>query len=268
MTFELQRLVADVCLGRVSVERATPDHALTELYSFEAEDGDGLANTVARLSIYRKLVRHNIASVVDAIVPRTRTLADRVSCGTFDAYVDRFLAEVGPRTPHLRDVPSEFVAWATKVWKQDSAMPAWLGDFARFEVADFAVGVAEGRVPSEEELGEVDAALPLAFREPARVLRFDWAVHELHDDAPGDPPHRAVALALYRDEEHATRTLELTPLAAAFMEYSLGGLPLGPAMASACASLGVSCDRAIVEGIAGLLSDFAQRGLLLGSRRL
>lgn len=54
---------------------------------------------------------------------------------------------------------------------------------------------------------------PLLFAESVRLVHYAWAVHELPDDAVGLPARRDVHLLAYRDDTHAVRWLELTPLA-------------------------------------------------------
>jgi hypothetical protein len=96
-----------------------------------------------------------------------------------------------------------------------------------------------------------------------KLMRYQWAVHELPEDANavGDPENRDVALVGYRDENHAVRWLELTPLAAAILERLAAGDSLGVGIARACAAQGASADLAHV---AKLLTDFGDRRILLG----
>jgi len=70
-----------------------------------------------------------------------------------------------------------------------------------------------------------------------------------------------VALLGYRDEEHAVRWLELTPLAAAIVERLAAGDPIGASIERACTELGASAD---LTEVARLLADLGARGILLG----
>jgi hypothetical protein len=83
------------------------------------------------------------------------------------------------------------------------------------------------------------------------------------DEAPSsDAEARPVSILIYRDPEHRSRFLELTPLAAAILERLFAGETLGQALTNACASL----DEEVLAGTARLLADLGERGVLLGAR--
>jgi hypothetical protein len=98
------------------------------------------------------------------------------------------------------------------------------------------------------------------------LLRYAWAVHELSaDPSTVDlPVQRDVCLAAYRDVNDAVRWLELSPLAAAIVERLASGEALGHAVLRACESYAVAPGSAL-EGIAALLADLGERGVLLGA---
>jgi hypothetical protein len=200
------------------------------------------------------------------MLPRTRARVDAAVPGGFERTVAAFLETEGPRTPHLRDVPSELLAFAVPRWRSDARLPAWIADYAELELIDFVIGVAPRPAPPPQ-LGDVSADLPLVFADPRKLVRLAWAVHEQPaDDLRAAPPERAVTLLVYRDAEHRTRYLELTPLAAAILERLFAGDALGPAMVSACRTEGHALDEAVLGGAARLLADLGERGVLLGAR--
>ena len=210
------------------------------------EEAD-LAALPPRVAVYRRLVRNTLHGVAHKLLPRTR---ERMG-DAFDRDLARFLAERGPRTHYLRDVPAEFVAWAAPRWTDPS-----LVDLARHEIASFAIAtlpyVAE---PPAEEVA-LDRGLLLSSL--ARIERFGHAVHE-------EPPTaREVALLYYRDRDHELRTLELTPLAAALLLRAEA--PLKDAIAAACEETGVAMNDETLASIARLLADLGERGVLLGAR--
>ena len=204
-----------------------------------------------RVAIYRRLVRNTLRDVVVKLVPRTREhLGD-----DFDRDFDRFLAERGPRTHYLRDVPQELVSFAMPRWAERRDKP-WLADLARHEIASFALSTLPWVAELRAEDVSLDKALLLSSL--VRIERFDFAVHE---EPPGE---RAVALLYYRDSEHALRTLELSPLAAALLLRA--ELPLRDAIAAACAETGEPMNDETLASIARLLADLGERGVLLGAR--
>jgi hypothetical protein len=222
------------------------------------EDIEAMLAAPRRLGLYRKLVRHNIVGVIEAMLPRTRERMDRVVPGSFVQSIDAFLEHDGPRTAHLRDVPSEFLAFAVPRWKKDDRLPRWLADYAELELVDFVIGVAPRPAPAPP-LADVSADLPLVFGDPRRLVRLAWSVHEEKIE------ERAVTILVYRDAEHRTRFLELTHLAGLILERLFAGDALGPAMISSCHTMGCALDDAVLAGAAHLLADLGERGVLLGA---
>jgi uncharacterized protein len=229
---ELQRAIRDACFAETPELGALPP----------------------RIAIYRRLVRNTLEGVVFKLLPRTREHMGEA----FDASFARFLEEHAPRTHYLRDVPLEFVRWATDRWRDEGA-PAWLVDLARHEVTSFAVST----VPHVEEprAEEVSIERALLFSSLVRIERYAHAIHE--DAVP--PPARVVALLYFRNDAHELDTLELSPLAAALLERA-DRVPLREAIATACAETGVPMNDETLASIARLLADLGARGILLGAR--
>jgi hypothetical protein len=98
-----------------------------------------------------------------------------------------------------------------------------------------------------------------------RIERYAWAVHELplEGEAIAPPARRDTHLLAYRDESHAVRWLELTPLAAAVVARLADGEALGAAVEAACADH-QTAPAAVLPDVAKLLADLGARGVLLG----
>lgn len=262
----LHALIADACFGKDAPREMADLGAYLARHGVAAEDAEALLAAPRRLALYRKLVRHNVVDVSRTMLERTRARMDAIAPGAFDATVDAFLDERGPRTPHLRDVPAEVLAFAAPRWRDDARLPAWLVDHATLELLEFTVGVAP-RPAAPPPLADVTADRPLVFAEPKTLTRLAWAVHEIAGDDPAPaPPARDVVLLVYRDAEHATRFLELTPLAGAILERLFAGAPLAAALTDACKLHGAAVDEAVLGGAARLLADLGTRGVLLGAR--
>ncbi|HSO39582.1 MAG TPA: hypothetical protein VLT33_43950 [Labilithrix sp.] len=86
------------------------------------------------------------------------------------------------------------------------------------------------------------------------------------DELAAIPEQRAASLLVYRDAEHKTRFLDLSPLAAEILERLFAGTALAAAMTEACAASGQPLDNAVLAGAATLLADLGERGVLLGAR--
>lgn len=241
-------------------------------HDIAAEDAAALLAAPRRLGLYRRLVRHNVTSVIETMLERTRARLEARVPGELDRTIAAFLDEVGPRTSHMRDVPSEFLAFAAPRWasmiEAKAALPRWIVDYAELELVDFTIGVAPRPLPPPP-LAEVTADRPMVFADPRRLLRLGWAAHLVaNDDVDAEPEERAVALLVYRDPEHRSRFLELTPLAATILERLFAGDALGPAMVAACQIEAYPLDDSVLAGAAHLLADLGERGVLLGAREV
>ncbi|MFO0763077.1 MAG: putative DNA-binding domain-containing protein [Byssovorax sp.] len=244
--------------ARLAVDRAA---FLAEGGAAPADRAHLAAAPDRRLLLYRKLVRGGLTRAIAIELPRTAArMGER-----FEAWIERFIEEEGPRSHYLRDVAFELLAWAAPRWADDPSVPGYLGDLARHELSGFDVAAApeDPRGPSGEDL-DLDRAV--RFDRAARLHRYDHAVHLLLADldARDEPPREPTALLAYRDAEHEVRYLALTPLAAAIVERLLGGATLRDGVMGGAAALGQPLDGAVLAGTAALLDDLRQRGVVLG----
>jgi hypothetical protein len=262
----LQRAVAAACLGLDAGDGIGGDlRGWLEGHGVATDDVEAILAAPRRLGVYRSLVRNGLSGVVLRMLPRTRARMNAACAGQFDADLAAFLEEPGPRTHYLRDVPTEYLAWADPRWRADEHVPAYLPDLASHELAAFAVAASAPALPVQP--GEVSLDRPVAFLDSMRLLHHAWAVHELpeSEDDTREPPRREVHLLAYRDADHAVRWLELTPLAAAIVARLAGGDALGSAVASACATAHAEAASVRLD-VAKLLADLGERGVLLGAR--
>ncbi|MEB2313132.1 MAG: putative DNA-binding domain-containing protein [Sorangiineae bacterium] len=265
MQAALERVLAELTLGP-ELELGDPKAVADFLGRCGAAGVDAEALTdggLARLMIYRRLVRANLWSALEQAIPRTMARLGPV----FEEYFARFLAERAPRTRYLRDVTRELLEWCAPAWREDARVPAWALDLARHESVQIEIGAmpAAPPAPAREELALERRAV---FIEASRVVRYDHAVHELLDDDEDRtvPARRPTALFVYRSAAHEVRYLELTPLAAELLErLRERRLPLGEALGEACQAAGHPLDDAVLEGTARVLADLAERGALRGS---
>lgn len=267
----LQAAFAKACFGREATFEADLG-AFLRSQGVDEDDAKALLASPRRLGLYRRLIRHNVVGVTETMLERTKAHLDRLAPGAFGRTIDGFLDERGPSTHHLRDVPTEFLSFAAPRWADDPTVPPWIVDYAELELVDFTIAVAPRPLPPPP-LADVAADRPLVFAEPKKLVRLGWAVHEVasapgtaSESAPPSPDKRAVTLLVYRDTEHRTRFLELTPLAAAILERLVAGDALGPAMTNACATEGHPLTNDVLAGAARLLADLGERGVLLGAR--
>ena len=262
----LHAMIADACFGDSEAALNGDLAAYLEKHGVAPEDAEAILASPRRLGLYRQLVRHNVVHVIGVMLERTRARLDVYAPGELERSMAGFLAEQGPRTPHLRDVPSEFLAWAAPRWRSDARIPAWLADYAELELVDFTMGVAPRPAPPPP-LADVTAERALVFGDPRVIIHLEWAVHLLPaEGARAVPEKRPVDLLVYRDAQHCTRYLDLSPLAAVILARLFEGLPLAQALTVACTSSGHALDDTVLAGAARLLADLGERGVLLGAR--
>ncbi len=260
-------MIATACLGTTSdAELARDLRAFLEKSGMGAQDIEAILSAPPRLALYRRLIRNNLTGVTEKMLARTRARLNARG-GAFDTSFDAYLAECGPRTHYLRDVPREFLAWVEPRWRADRDVPAWAIDLAKHELVEFEIAAARER---DETPDVTDVALDraLVLTEPLRLMRYSFAVHELSadEDDRAEPAARATTLLVHRDTAHAVRFLDLTPLAAAIVARLLDGATLGDAVSGACKDVGTVTSDVVVADVARLLADLGERGILLGGR--
>lgn len=251
----------DACF---SADEAAPRdlEGLARRHGIASGDLKALARAPARLPLYRKLVRGNVTGVASAILERGVAHLERAKKGAFDAAVDAYLARGGPRTRHLRDVPVELLADLIAEVERSEAVPSYVADLLRLDALEFVVGALPDE-PAPAAI-DVDAARPLVFRGPFRRLVVDHAVHTLTVE-PGLPATETTRLFVHRDVHHRVGVLVLTPFADALVARLVEGVALGLAIQEASAALGVPVSEGLLGEVARWLSDFGERGILLGS---
>jgi hypothetical protein len=266
-TERMHAMFAKACFGHEADKAFDADLAgFLANHGVSGEDAAALLAAPRRLGLYRRLVRHNVTGVIDTMLEHTRARLEARFPGELERTVSAFLDEVGPRTPHMRDVPAEFLAYAAPRWRADPRLPRWIADYAELELVDFTIGVAPRPLPPPP-LADVAVDRPLVFGDPKRLIHLAWAVHEVpREQLDAEPTERPVTILVYRDAEHRSRFLELTPLAAAILERLFAGDALGPAMVAACAKEAHPLDDSVLGGAARLLADLGERGVLLGAR--
>lgn len=216
-----------------------------------------------RLLVYRRLVLNRFVDVVETTVPRTQA---RRGLEAFHADVSRFLDEDASKSQYLRDIALEFAQWAERRWPENESIPAYLPYLARHEILSFEMAA----LPNDDRPvaeGELDLERPVRMQASSRVVRYPYAVHELPTDPDdvSEPERRDTALLAYRDREHKVRYLDLGPASAEILEALIHRRePLREAISAGAAAAEVSMDDAYLGGVATLLADLADRGVLLG----
>ncbi len=234
--------------------RATPDPAAAAALSAMGD---------ARIGVYRSLVRGSIHGLFAKLLPRTLARLE----GAGAVWIDRWLAEEGPRSRILRELIDEWVAWIGPRWRADPSVADYLVDLARHEAVEMATGAAPPPAPSADMSPAFALDASLVCDPSARIARYDHAIHRLPEalDDRSSAPAEPTALLVYRDPEHSVRFLHLSPLAAAISERLLAGVTVKEALFRGTQALEIELDDEVLARVTRLLADFAERGIILGS---
>lgn len=260
------RIVRDAALGERL--RADPRATLLELGLDEPASERLLAAGVERLLAYNWMVHSRLTRTIQEFSPR----ATKLVAAQLGPLVHEWIAASGPRSPYLRDVPSEFLTWARPRWAALIAAgeaPAWLLELFEHELLQRALVRDMQRCgPPSSHVVQIDRGM--LGNPTARVVRREYAVHRLPaklelDRLPTLEPG-SFALAAWRDASDRPHVLELRPRHAALLEQLLLGESLREALARACHSLGETLDDVILGDAAVTLAEWCDAQVLLGAR--
>lgn len=213
-----------------------------------------------RWLVYRKMVRARLHRVCTIALPRTVACAGEAR---FDAWVERWFAQRGPRTRYFWRVIGEFADFTLE---QEEPGPAWLLELLRYEATLWHT--------RHDEAEPGSSALPLDFERVPSVnptlslLHFGHPVHRALREDEGAYPREPTQLAVFRraDDDKAV-TWTLNPMGAALVgRWQLERETLREAVLAVTAERGTSMTPRFLESLAGLLEGLLERGLLLGSR--
>jgi hypothetical protein len=242
---ELQRATVELCFGP-----EPHDEQLSGL-------GD------ARIwRIYRDAVRKRLRGELSVALPRTCALLghERV-----DALFGRFLRTDPPRTRFFHAVVGSFSQAALPWLRADVELPAASADLCAYEAARWSVGDLcddpDGPV-LEFEFERVPVFTPAL-----RLLELRHAVH-LSADEQGAYGQGEFTLCVYRKrDERQARYFALNPVTYALMQrWVCADEPVARSIERVAAERSVAVDQAFLDGLCTVLSDFLERGVLLGGR--
>ena len=224
-----------------------------------------LGGEPTRWQVYRRLVRGRVRQTMEHALPM---FSSAIGASSFAALLDLFLARGVPRSPYLRDLPGELLAWLDDdALDQRRQWPEFAYDLARYEWAELDVAYDSARAPEPIAALSMDGVPVL---QPAhRLLDLGYPVHRVETEAElAALAREPIALCLYRDSAtHEVQMLELTPIAATILRSIGSGarLPLTQIVRNAAALHDVQVDVAFVGALSELLASLTERGLLLGS---
>lgn len=256
-------------LGRVARDPAlrdrfaqAPEATLIELGLDPRECAGMLRHGPTRLLAYHEMVHNRLLGTIRTFLGAA---AERLGRDRLRADVDAWIAEPGPTTPYLRDIPAEFLAWARPRWEADDSLPPWLPELAAHQVLIRTVR-NDPREVGEQNDHKLDLERPIACNATVRVVRYRWSVHRLPKQLTPEqaPVEDSPIVIAYRRRDEQPAFVDIEPRAAHLLELLLAGNSLRDALFGACAATGETLDDAILSATALTLADWIDRHVLLG----
>lgn len=242
---DLERAVVAVCF-----EREAPAARLSQL-------GDARV-----FRVYREAVRNRLKKELEVAFERTFAKA---GSALVERAFERFLAERPPRTRFFHQIPASFAESALPLFRAEQAAAPELADLCAYEAALWAVADLPDR--AELALAEFAFEKKVVFSPALRLLELRYPVHleprALAAAAPG--PHY---VCVHRPPEAKRgQPWSLNASSFALMQRLLGSeQSVAEAVRAVAAERGLALDQAFVDGLCGVLADFLERGVILGSR--
>lgn len=252
---------------RNRVER-DPEVTLAEL-GLSKEDRAGLLSSkIGRLLAYHEMAHRRIFVAIRTFIGRA---SEVVGDQRLRTEVDAFIAEQGPVTPYLRDIPAEFLAWVRPRWAQDSSIADWVTELADLEILTRQVRNAPASSGVEQALTEVGLDGPVICNPTIRLVRYRYHVQSLPKGAlgPGFTPKLAEGegcwLIAYRHPDEQVHFVDIKERSAQLLRRLLEGQTLREALFGACEATGETLDDEILAVTASTLMDLGERQILLGA---
>lgn len=220
-----------------------------------------------RMEIYRGLFFRNIAAFLARSFPVLRALHE---ADAWHALVRDFYDRHRAHTPLFPEIPREFLKYLEEVRGEQPGDLPFLLELAHYEWVEIALDLDVRElgdftpVPSVDLLDGCPVVSPLAW-----PLSYRFPVHQIRPDfkptqVPAEPTH----LLVYRDREDRVRFMQLNPVSLRLVGILKEdtGLSGREALARVATELQHPEPGRVREAGLGLLSDFAQRDVILGAR--
>jgi hypothetical protein len=237
--------------------------ALTRVSLAREPSADDLAllGDPARFRMYRAMVRNRLEGM--ARVAFARTL-EAVGEGAFTACFARYLEQVPPASPLIREVSAGFAEFALAEGTLFHGAASHALDMLRFEQAKWRVAYSDVPQPrvGEDGVRELDFERAPVLNPLLRCLRLSHRVHE--------PELRAdlTLLFVYRPAGvDQVRWYTAEPWFFELVEACLArSVPLAEAVRTTCERCALTLDESFLERLSGAIAVALERGVLVGSR--
>lgn len=212
----------------------------------------------SRLAVYRRLCIDSLDTLLAGSLPRLR---QQLGTPRWRDTVEHYYARHTCQTPLFPRIADEFAAWLAV---QDTlALPGWAAELAHYESTRQSLYIEASdagrllqRVPEDSDV--------LAVSPLARVLGYQWPVHEDEDEGPGSVLSAAPTLLLIRRlADFSLQVEQLSPLAYALLSvFGDDGAPVDEALQVLSETHGVATD-ALRVACAPVLDELCAAGVLV-----
>jgi hypothetical protein len=213
----------------------------------------------SRLPIYRTLVQTRLKDALEQMLPNTTNLLGAHWLTLFS----QFLESVGPKSPILRELLTEWVTWFRAIGQHQLEVPPYLADYALFEALSIE-SAAQGQVESAAEPPPVNSETHLVRNEKVIFVTLEWAVHEWSLGTAEAPEQRLTSLVVYTDETNEFRVLELSPIAVRIWQLLEKPICLRTVVSTVLSEYENSNPPSL-ESLSSLFAEFHDRGLCIVS---
>lgn len=243
---ELQNKIQKVCLD---------EHASTDI--LEAL-GDAQIFTV-----YRNMVRRRFYSELKFALKHSHHAAGD---DLFQTMFNSFMADAAVRTRYFYRVPVEFVSWLLNEPALFASAPTYLRDLlafeaGRWEVSDLPGMAAGGTTP---EIIDFSFDLPLALNPTVTLVAVSHAVE--HPENRDQKAAKGDVLFFRCSDDAPVQFFRVNGVTAEILRHVQKNMcSIGHAARTVTDRRKIRMDPPFVDGLCGVLADFLERGVILGS---
>lgn len=220
---------------------------------------------VRRGALYRQLFFNNVANLLSTFFPLSRSL---YTPEAWRALAADFFARHRAGSPYFLDIAREFLDFLAQTRGVHPDDPPCLRDLAHYEWLELVLDVAEEELPVTgiDPQGDLLAGVPVL--NPVAVLAtYAWPVHRVVAGEPLPPPQETFLLG-WRDPSDRVRFMAVNAATA----HLYARLRESPAMTGREAARAVAEasahpePAAVLDGAAGMLRQWRERHIVLGTR--
>ncbi|GGA70024.1 DUF2063 domain-containing protein [Neiella marina] len=216
-----------------------------------------------RLAVYRRLVFNNIKGFVEEAFP---VLWKLWGDDKLEREVSNFMVQHRSESPYFIDIAEEFLDYLIQQRQPQADDPAFLVELAHYEWIEFEVAFCSpSQLHKTLAEGVPSADTPLAVADTARVLQYQFPVHQIRPDfQPQQATEQGVFLVVYRNMDDDVKFLEINAVTARLLQFVSEGPGISVTeLGDQLTALMPQVPRQQVQsGLNDILVELGQRGIV------